>query len=386
MRWLAKVPGKAVLIGEYAVTDGLPAYAMAVDRYAKVWLEPCSADACQLEAPQLCADPFFFQLDSNGVVNWDRDHKDWQKVAWTANLIDRLLGGVLDQHLAADSKQALMPFRLTIDTSALFLDLPHDDQYDDQFDDQSRPRVKLGLGSSSAIAVGLFLVLLQHVQQSSRPDDQLLPTPESTLNTLLPVYREAQNGQGSGIDLAAAIYGGLVVFSNRQSGQCATEQLRVNSARWPDSLLLDFAWTGRSASTTTLLKHYRQWQQTSPDQATQWNRRARTMLKETAQALSAEDADLLVQLLSAYGRAMSTIGGWMGLDLTPETHLMIMQQAKRLGLAAKPSGAGVGDLALIAGTDAKAMQQMRDWMSTQGITRVAMNLSPEGARVERVGR
>lgn len=342
-----RVPGKAVLLGEYAVTDGLPAYALAVDRFAAVSLSACSNDQAGLWAPQVWPEVIGFRVDESGqALDWDSNGDGWLQVGWTAALIDRLIEVLKPARLA--------PFRLHIDTSSLFIE-------------HRGERSKLGLGSSSAIAIGLFRVL------AGFTDDQASLSPEDLLRTLLPVYRAAQQGQGSGIDLATSIYGGLIEFRNRQG------ETSARSVDWPDGLLLDFAWTGRPASTPNLLLRYRDWQQARPDQAERWHRIASSLLDQAAVALSSGDTETLVSLLGEYGRGMSTIGGWMGVDLTPDVHLRIMHQAERLGLAAKPSGAGVGDLALIAGTCAEAMAVMRHWLASEDIARVAMH--PVGAGV-----
>jgi len=349
MRYRCRVPGKAVLMGEYAVTDGLPAYALAVDRFAEVSLSACSNDQAGLRAPQVWPEIIGFQVDDDDrVLDWDSGSDGWSQLGWTAGLIDRLIEVLAPARLA--------PFQLQIDTSSLFIE--HDDEHS-----------KLGLGSSSAIAVGLFRVLAGFFGMRAL-------RPEALLSTLLPVYQAAQQGQGSGIDLATSIHGGLIEFSNQQG------ETRVRSRDWPDGLLVDFAWTGRPASTPKLLLCYRQWQQDRPDQAERWHQTASSLLNDGAAALSSGDTDKLVGVLGEYGRGMSTIGGWMGVDLTSDVHLRIMHQAERMGLAAKPSGAGVGDLALIAGTCAEAMAAMRDWLASENILRVEMHPASAGASLD----
>jgi mevalonate kinase len=348
MSWCCRVPGKAVLLGEYAVTDGLAAYSLAVNRCAEVRLTPCSKGQGGLLAPQVWPETVGFRIEERSTLRWDSEARGWSRVRWTAGLIDRLLE-VFDP-------AELVPFELAIDTASLFID--HQGQ-----------RHKLGLGSSSAITVGLFKVLAKFLDQAG-PE-----APDELLATLLPVYRALQQGQGSGIDLATSIHGGLIEFRHRAG------QVETRSQAWPDGVLIDFAWTGHPASTPELLLRYRDWQQARPDQAARWHRMASDLLDAAARALSRGDAEALVGLIGEYGRGMSTIGGWMGVDLTPDVHLRIMQRAEQLGLAAKPSGAGVGDLALIAGTCPEAMASMRHWLHSEGIARVEMQAMNAGAEL-----
>jgi phosphomevalonate kinase len=264
----------------------------------------------------------------------------------TAGWIERLIGDVVSKSLA--------PFRLVIDTAELFL------QHEGR-------EIKLGLGSSAAVLVGLDKVLADYLGRSGDS------SPHDTLGRLLPIYRDGQGGQGSGIDLACSIFGGVIEFEARPSGP------RVRPRELPAGLELLFVWTGQSASTPALLAMYRDWQRQTPDRFARWIESAGDNLDRFRQALTAGDASAMVELLRAYGRAMSTIGGFMGVDLTPGVHRALMEQADRLGLAAKPSGAGVGDLALIAGVDSRAMERMRRWLSDHGYPALALSPASAGA-------
>ncbi|MEN1728193.1 MAG: hypothetical protein AAGJ52_07105 [Pseudomonadota bacterium] len=351
----ARVPGKAVLIGEYAVTDGLPAMVMALDRHAVVSIEGCGSDDCHVLAPQLSTQAYRFRIDQSNSLQWQRDHHDWAAFDWTARLIERLL----ELHGAVGAGAGgLSPFRLEIDTAALYFQL-------------DRQRIKLGLGSSSAITVGLDRVLEAFL-------DPTECTPEQRLLRLLPVYRAAQGNQGSGIDLACSIQGGVVEFQ-RRSGAIRSEPIAL-----PRALQWLFAWTGVPASTPELLSKYQDWQARKPVAAGEWRQRAKTLVDNYRQACLDEDASRVLGALRAYGHEMRTIGRFMGVDLTAGAHDAIMQQADVLGLAAKPSGAGVGDLSIIAGTDPEAMQAMRAWLVSRNVPEVAMNIELEGASLLRL--
>src|SRR5690606_3839688 len=48
--WVARSPGKLVVLGEYAVLDGAEALVLAVDRYCRAELAPSAGAECRLEA------------------------------------------------------------------------------------------------------------------------------------------------------------------------------------------------------------------------------------------------------------------------------------------------------------------------------------------------
>jgi phosphomevalonate kinase len=146
----ASAPGKVVLSGEYAVLDGAPAIAMAVNRRAVATLR---FDGMR-------------QVQSKGYEgNADR------------SLIDCVLRNIGDEH--EDERS------FTLDTLAFF-------------DDKSAQ--KLGIGSSAALTVALARVL---APESAETDLQQLA---------LRAHREFQSGSGSGIDIAASFAGGLIEY------------------------------------------------------------------------------------------------------------------------------------------------------------------------------
>jgi len=173
---IARAPGKAVLLGEYAVLDGAPALSMAVNRYARVTLRSCGSDACQVTAPQLGIDPVPFSLTAQGDIRWQVDAPGWSELQRTAELLGYL-------HARASRRfGSAGPFQLHIDTSELYLPAGKSGQ--------AQP-VKLGLGSSSAVAVALDAVLRRFFGGQAETG---LTT--RALNRLLEPYRRGQDGRG----------------------------------------------------------------------------------------------------------------------------------------------------------------------------------------------
>lgn len=149
-RVTASAPGKVVLCGEYAVLDGAPAVAMAVNRRARVTIDSGARAA----------------VSSIGL----RGSPD-----------TRLLDSVCDV-LDIDRPDAA----ITLDTGA--------------FTDAQSGR-KLGIGSSAALAVALVGAL------SSRDAG-----PGRIFETALAAHRRFQGGRGSGVDIAASTAGGLIGY------------------------------------------------------------------------------------------------------------------------------------------------------------------------------
>jgi mevalonate kinase len=176
MRVLASAPGKLVIAGEYAVLEGAPALVLAIDRQARVTLEDSDGSDYEISAPGLGIHAACGRLDAAGRIAWPA-----LGAAASASL--RLVGAILET-LGAEERPP--PFRASLDTRAFRAD--------------GDRRRKLGLGSSAALTVALASAI-RALGRRGAP----------SLYTLRAAHRRAQDGHGSGLDVAASRHGGLLV-------------------------------------------------------------------------------------------------------------------------------------------------------------------------------
>src|SRR5699024_8097262 len=104
----------------------------------------------------------------------------------------------------------------------------------------ARGRYKLGLGSSAAVAAALTQALTVAAGVSL--------TREALATLAIAAHRSAQNGTGSGGDVAASIFGGVISYIRDQ----APEPLA-----WPESLAGLAVITGSGASTPDMVARVR---------------------------------------------------------------------------------------------------------------------------------
>ncbi len=348
----AIAPGKAVLLGEYAVLAGAPGLSMAVDRHARVEMEPCRADECSMAAPQLGIEPISFVIDASGRIEWDVSNPGWSRLTRTADLFSYLY------RLASKRFGHTRPMTIRIDTTELFETGP-------------RGSTKLGLGSSSAVAVAMDAALRQFAGGSLQSGLSM-----SSLNRLLQPYRRGQDGRGSGIDLATSLCGGIIRY------QVVDDQASVTRVSLPESLTLAFVWTGQSASTIELLEGFERWRQDDPDSARKLLDSMNTVCQLAHGAIERGDAEALIEQFHDYGQLMGKMGGLTGLNIVSLAHARIAEQCERLGLAYKPCGAGSGDIGMVATTDPGQISELSDWSTSQDMPLLALTTDLHGVRVD----
>ena len=351
----SRAPGKAVLAGEYAVLEGATALAMAVDRYARVELRACEPSESRLVSPQLSQQPLAFRLRAEGQIDWAVDQAAYPPLRQTAEWLSSLYLQLCQRF------GEVPPFRLSVDTTDLFA-AP-------VLAGPASTTGKLGLGSSSAVAVALDAALRRWADAPEAGGLDL-----RALDRLMQPYRRGQGGQGSGIDVVSALCGGLIRFSRRDG------DIDAQRRRLPDGLQLLFVWTGQSTSTPQLLARFRDWQNRSPSEASRLLEDMAQCSDAADQACVAGDAEALQACLHRYGGLMGTMGNCMGEPVCGGVHAELRVQAERLGLASKPSGAGVGDLSLVAGVDPQAISRMKDWLEQRNLTLLPLGLDVDGVQ------
>lgn len=185
---------------------------------------------------------------------------------------------------------------------------------------------KLGLGSSSVVAV------ITASLATGRADAE-------TLKIAVQGHRDAAGGRGSGVDVAACFYGGVIV-APRQPGP--VEQL----AQRVQGLEMAVLYTGDAASTPELVKGCK----ASP-RWSHWASLLQGLTLKGIDAWNAQDGLRWLSIVSDYGQAMAGMGRDAGVAVVTEQIDGVMRLAQESGAAAKPSGAGGGDVVVMWGKD-----------------------------------
>ncbi len=316
MSVVVSAPGKAFLIGEYAVLRGAPAVVAAIGVRA--------------------------------VAHAPRAH-----LGETLPEPSPVVRGVREEFAALESATPLGDHPL-VDTGRFHLG-----------------QRKLGLGSSAAVtaAVAGF-----HLAQAGR-DPSDAATRDLALRLAQAGHRAAQRG-GSGGDVAAAILGGVLRY---QDGQASPIHL-------PKDLSVGFVDAGAPATTSAFVARVDEVEAERPEAIAA----AMRPLGAAAEAFLAaiEGGQLRFEALrEAVRQHVAGLRALMDATdlpiLTPAIE-RILAQAEALGLAAKPTGAGGGDLVVVFADRPGALDHLAYRLREQdGIDLLAgLSVGAEGLRVE----
>jgi degradative hydroxymethylglutaryl-CoA reductase len=197
---------------------------------------------------------------------------------------------------------------------------------------------KLGLGSSAAVAAS---VIGYHLTEAGLdPFDPRVR--EDALSLALAAHAEAQGGGGSGADVAAAVLGGLLRFQDRKAGTVAM----------PSWVHIGFVDAGAPAVTSRFVAQVKAAATERPgayaDAITLLSGAVDMFL--TAFRDSPDPATSLAGVLNAtrkHNEGLRALSEMSGAPIMTDAIETIIAQAEAEGLAAKPSGAGGGDLVVV---------------------------------------
>ena len=193
--------------------------------------------------------------------------------------------------------------------------------------------VKLGLGSSAATAVAAAGALLEFAGVSLAVNRELL------FSVADAAHRAVQGGVGSGADVATAVYGGFVRFIRLPDSAPVISRVMP-----PPGLRLVVFWTRKPARTAELVAEVRYFAEQAPASYAQRMSALRGAADGFAEAFSAGDARGVIRWADVCHHALDDLGRAAELPIVTPEVAAAAALARSLGGAAKPSGAGGGDL------------------------------------------
>jgi phosphomevalonate kinase len=233
---------------------------------------------------------------------------------------------------------------------------------------------KLGVGSSAAKAAATAGVLLRALGH----DLTQAATRALALELALEGHR-AVSAQGSGADVAASVLGGFVRF--RRLG----EGVETHPIAWPKVLQSVVVWTGAQgvpADTSTFVASVHALAVRNPQLYRAKIAAVAGESERFVSALMAADISEIIECFHALGTALGSLGEEAGIAIVDASTDTVRRLAQENGGAAKPSGAGGGDVALALFSSEEGADAFRAGCVREGFEVLSMELGVPGERDE----
>ncbi len=341
---IASAPGKLVIAGEYSVLEGFPAWVAAVDRRAIVTLDrdaPDVVDGICLTAPDRAP----------GLATWD-DAADNASVVVDGD--DAPFFDLVARTLDEVRRVKALPTSAALHIDTTSMATAHGDD---------GRAIKLGLGSSAAVAAAVVKVFLPDVDESA------------LLDHAFAAHLAFSQGAGSGVDVGASCVGGHLRFERDGKTVAATALPPVR-----DDIAIIPVFVGRSQDTRLFLAGTRALKLVNPFEYAARIEALQSSANLLTKAARDVDADVFAAV-DACRNAMNALGARADIDIVSDLHQRVAEIAQEMDGAAKPSGAGGGDVALCF-VEVTREQETRAALAAAGFSPLALALGDEGARID----
>lgn len=326
IRVRASAPGKLVLSGEYAVLDGAPAIVMAVDRRARVVIEAGTGEGHTVMAAGNERQRGRFATGGEEFV-WHSGRDEFRLVESVWRTANARAEGSLS---------------LSLDTRG-FVD--------------AGSGIKLGLGSSAALATALSLAL-----------GEAAGIDADAARVAYAAHRDFQGGLGSGADVACSLLGGLVDYT---MGGAAS---RID---WPEGLEAALLWSGVAADTGARLEHLAGCE-SLPSRA--------ALVQAAGRLAQAWRGGVVHDVLDEsrdYTRVLREFSVDHELGIFDAGFDALVDAARGSTLVCKPCGAGGGDVAVVLAADRDELSTFLVRAEASGFRPLAAGIDDRGAEVSR---
>lgn len=207
---------------------------------------------------------------------------------------------------------------------------------------------KLGLGSSAAVAAAAVGVSLDAAGADVEAERWLIFMLADR------AHRAAQGGRGSGADVAAAVFGGVLAYTRPEVGAPTVRALIP-----PATVTSVVVSTGAPAGTVDHVRAVERLAARDPGAHARRLRDIRQAADAFLAAYQAGDAPAVLRAVEAAHEALAALGRDADLAIVTPAFDVAAALARELGGAAKPSGAGGGDVGVAFFADPDAAQRFR---------------------------
>ena len=230
---------------------------------------------------------------------------------------------------------------------------------------------KLGLGSSAAILVASYGALIGE----GRPDIPEEELRRAVLEPCLVAHRAAQGG-GSGVDVAASVFGGTIIAVKNGSG------LTTRSIELPSGLHFEVLFAGAPASTSELVSKVRAFKARSPHSYGGVMDNLKLAADDGERAFDEGSAHGVIRALGDQLRGLTDLGEHAGVRIVTREVARLADLAAEEDAVVLPAGAGGGAVAIYGGEKAPS-ERLSAAFDAERLLRLGLTLGARGLHLVR---
>lgn len=350
-----KVPGKLIILGEYAVLEGADALVASINRYVTVEITSAGDDVCQISS-SLTSSPLRIWVDKNGNCEPEQGQSEdlISKMQFSLAIINRICSHIVKSGLP------IQPFLIKIDTFQFYLG-----------------KNKLGLGSSAALTVALIVSIVNHLGI----EEKVFPEKYTMFRFACDTHFFAQGNKGSGIDIAASIFGGINVF-NMNSSNPGERSPQISSVSELPGLFMLPVWSGISFSTSKLLSQVEIFRAHHESDYRETMSRLVTLSGSGCDTYTDNNLSDFLDILHDYYEVLKEFSAKSKIPIISDIHNKIANIVSNTGGVYKPSGAGGGDLGIVFSDSEKTLESVQKDLFQNNIKTLELGISQTGATIE----
>ena len=342
-------PGKLIILGEYAVLEGAHALVAAINRYAKVEITNANSNYYELKTDYLPISSIKFKFDAQGKILFIPEMRVNQRdtIKFFIETCESSL-----KFLQLYNK-SITPCTIVLDTS----------QFYNKVGDS-----KLGLGSSAALTVALFTALAKFAG--------FLVSKSVLFFNALKIHNRAQGGMGSGIDIAASVFGGVLDYKMSLEKKVLPKNRQIL-----EDIHIVPIWSGQSTSTKHYLTQLNAFREKNQQSYKRIMHRLIELANSGCYAYKTKNHTNFMHIITDYYGTLMHLGEESGLAIISHEHRSISKIVKDAGGVYKPSGAGGGDLGLAFCPSKQIVKNVRSAINKSKYRIIDLQITDQGVQV-----
>jgi phosphomevalonate kinase len=367
-RFVIKAPGKLVLLGEYAVLEeSVPAVVTAISE--SIYCLIAEHDKIIFTSKRIKINKIEYEF-SDKQLHLLSDVEETDVLKFSKNAMEITLRYLEEKGVK------LKKFEINI-----LSDLANNDG------------IKYGFGSSAAVTVAIVSAILNMHGAEINGDAN-----REIIFKLSAIAHFLSQGSGSGVDIAAATYGGMFVYHSFTADWMKRRIQKLTSVRamvleqWKFFrservlILFDFflcvGWTGKAASTKNFLDEVKKVKfSDSPDDVQFYQDFLKTnknLINLFLHGIKNNKKELIGRAIQINKNLLRELASRAGVEMETENLSLLINVAKKLGFEAKFSGAGGGDCGYAIVYDENSVKELKAMWKKYGIEPLDVKLEEFG--------